>query len=179
MVLMAISKGQWLRLHNKKETAHMASMMLTIADQKDSKASSNILQKIPVTSKILEINFYGLSQEKKEHTHKRKLQHNKENGRWQWPRAITKPSYTCSDGHVWDTAMTHPAGFPCYFWCHVIYIFIFKKKKVDNHQCALINLPDTASVLYVSEHRRLNGQFGDGGGERVIFTRNAPGPKHW
>lgn len=39
-------------------------MMLTIADQKDCKASSNILQKIPVTSKMLEIIFYGLCQVK-------------------------------------------------------------------------------------------------------------------
>lgn len=59
----------------------MASMMQTIADQKDCKASSNILQKIPVTSKVLEINFYGLNQENNNtHTHKRKLKHNKQNG---------------------------------------------------------------------------------------------------
>lgn len=42
----------------------MASMMLTIANQKDCKASSNVLEKIPVTSKTLEIHFYGRSQEK-------------------------------------------------------------------------------------------------------------------
>lgn len=50
----------------------MASMMLTIANQKDCKASSNVLEKILVTYKMLEIHFYGRSQEKNNtHTQKK------------------------------------------------------------------------------------------------------------
>lgn len=75
----------------------MASMMLTTADQKDYKASSKVLEKIPVTSKMLEINFYGLSQEKNN-------THAKENSNiTKWPMAQSNDnnlSHTCSDGHV-------------------------------------------------------------------------------
>lgn len=124
----------------------MASMMLTIANQKDCKASSNVLEKILVTSKMLEIHFYGWSQEKNNTQTKRNSN-------------ITNRMADDNGPEQWQSPLTHAVMTMCETLqrniqrgSHVIYIFILKKQKANNQQCAY------DFILYVSaEHGRLNG----------------------